>query len=107
MHDTEIPFSVLVQDMSDAEIQERVDAMYPAQKIGPTWQIVDDRWLVPEYTLGFGVIEWISENLLSPDGSGEPFSLTFEQMRFIMWLYAIDRNGKFLYANSVLQRCKA
>lgn len=106
MHDTEIPFSVLIQDMSDAEIQERVDAMYPAQKIGPTWQVVDDRWLVPEYTLGFGVIEWISENLLSPDGSGEPFSLTFEQMRFIMWLYAIDRNGKFLYANSVLQRCK-
>ena len=106
MQETGIPFSVLIQDMSDAEIRERVDAMYPAQKIGPTWQVVDDRWLVPEYTLGFGVIEWISENLLSPDGSGEPFSLTFEQMRFIMWLYAIDRNGKFLYANSVLQRCK-
>lgn len=106
MHDTEIPFSVLIQDMSEAEIQERVDAMFPVQKIGPTWQIVEDRWLIPEYTLGFQVIEWITENLLSPKGDGEPFVLTFEQCRFILWYYALDADGRFLYPNGILQRCK-
>lgn len=106
MQETEIPFSVLIQDMSEEEIQARIDAMYPVQKIGPTWQIVDDHWLVPEHTLGFQVIEWIAENLLSPTGDGTPFILTFEQSRFLLWYYALDNDGNFLYPNGILQRCK-
>lgn len=82
------------------------DANFPPTRIGPTWQIEDGHWLTPEHTIGYQVIEWIAENLLSPDGSGDPFIPTFEQCRYILWLYAIDERGKFAYRNSVLQRLK-
>lgn len=94
-------------DTSSAEtIAEFVQKHFPPTKIGPTWQIQGGHWLAPEYTLGYQVIDWITENLLSPDGSGDAFTLTFEQCRYVLWLYAVDENGRFLYQNSVLQRCK-
>lgn len=79
---------------------------FPANTIGPTWRIEDGYWLLPKYTLGYDIISWIAENLLAPDGSGEPFELTLEQSRYILWLYAVDEDGEFVYRNSVLQRLK-
>lgn len=59
-------------------------------------------------TLGFSVIRWIQENLLQPDGddAGEPFTLTAEQRRFLLWFYALDARGRFLYRRAVLRRAK-
>ena len=59
-------------------------------------------------TLGFGVIRWIQDHLLQPDGdhAGEPFHLTAEQRRFILWWYALDSRGKFRYRRGVLRRAK-
>ena len=77
--------------------------------IGPTWQRNDNgTWLLPEQTLGLAIIMWIHNNLLL---DGEPVRLTGEQMRFIMWMYAIVPNGqpgsgRFLYREIVLQRMK-
>lgn len=86
---------------------EKALELYPPTKIGPTWQIDDEGyWLLPERTLGWEIIGWISEWLLSPDGSGEPFELTMEQARFILWYYALKPDGTFLYQNGVLQRLK-
>jgi hypothetical protein len=70
---------------------------------------------VPEFpddgsvrTLGWGIIEWAEEYLLQPDGdeAGEPFRFTGEQLRFILWFYAIDAGGRFTYRRAVLRRAK-
>jgi phage terminase large subunit-like protein len=82
-------------------------ATYPATKIGPTWQIDEDGYyILPEFSLGWEILGWITEWLLSPDGSGDPFELTDEQARFVIWFYAIDKRGKFLNKHGVLQRLK-
>lgn len=60
------------------------------------------------YTLGWAVAEWIEDNLLQPDGdeAGEPFRLTREQLNFILWFYALDERGRFVYRRAVLRRSK-
>lgn len=54
-------------------------------------------WRGPEYpgelpTLGFQVLDWISEYLIVPDGpaAGQPLMLTPEQAQFILNFYAVD-----------------
>lgn len=59
-------------------------------------------------TLGWAVIDWCEGYLLQPDGdeAGEPFTFTREQLNFILWFYAIDAGGKFVYRRAVLRRAK-
>lgn len=59
-------------------------------------------------SLGFGVVRWIHRCLRQPDGdaAGEPFRLTREQVNFVLWFYAIDTRGKFIYRRGVLRRAK-
>lgn len=72
---------------------------------GPTWKRCDNgRWILPERTLGWQVIAWATRWLNSPNGG--PLKLTDEQVRFILWWYAIDENGTFVYRTGVLQRMK-
>ena len=87
--------------MATAIIQQ-----YPPSRIGPTWQFEDGQWLLPEYTLGWEIVAWIETELESPDGTGDPFVLTPEQTRFVLWYYAIDERGNFIYRHGVLQRLK-
>lgn len=54
-------------------------------------------WRGPNYpgelpTLGFQVLDWISEYLIVPDGptAGEPLQLTREQAQFVLNLYSIS-----------------
>ena len=71
---------------------------------------------MPELTLGWQAILWI-EGMYDKDGNeviacnllndeGKPFKLTREQARFLLWFYAIDENGRFVYRNVILQRLK-
>lgn len=62
----------------------------------------------PEHTLGWQILGWCSEYLRQPDGphAGEPWRFTAEQVRFVVWWYAIDRNGRFLYRSGMLRRMK-
>ena len=71
-----------------------------AVRIGPTG--------VPELTLGWQVIDWCLGNLMQPDGpdAGEPWRFTDEQARFLLWWYAIDERGRFLYRSGTLRRMK-
>jgi hypothetical protein len=80
--------------------------------IGPTWQRDPDwdgvdvlsKYVLPQWTLGWQILDWIESNLLGDDG--EPFCATPEQKRFILWWYAIDEDGRFIYRDGVLQRLK-
>lgn len=87
--------------------------------IGPTWRIADgwkpgddpaDKYALPEHTLGWQQLDWIEANLNAEetDQSGQPlpFRLTPEQKRFLLWWYAVDDNGHFIYRDGVFQRLK-
>ena len=81
----------------------------PPHVIGPTWTRDEDGgWLLPEKTLGWGVINWWAEYVKSPGGddAGAAFMPTLEQARFILWWYAVDELGKYVYREGVLRRMK-
>jgi hypothetical protein len=76
---------------------------------GPTWcKTVEGQWYLPERTLGWQVLNWVAEFVLTPGGdhAGEPFMPTLEQARFVLWWYAVDEFGQFTYRNGVLRRMK-
>ena len=85
----------------------RRSALKPVS-IGPTWQRTRDGWLLPERTLGWEVLGWTAEFLRQPDGpdAGEPWRYTPEQARFVLWWYAIDEQGRFVYRSGSLRRAK-
>lgn len=63
---------------------------------------------IPRLTLGREVIAWGNTYLAQPDGEhkGETWQYSKEQARFIMWFYAIDEKGRFLYRRALLARPK-
>lgn len=73
-------------------------------KIGPTWQWTESGWLLPQATLGWGVLAWCGMWLR--DGKGRDWQFTPEQARFVLWFYALDQVGDFVYHSAVLQRLK-
>lgn len=84
---------------------EQIDALEP-NYIGPTWQRDQFGFIVPDpsRTLGWHIAGWCHEFLRSPDGS--PWLFTDEQFRFLLWWYAFDDEGAFIYRYGVLQRLK-
>ena len=65
-------------------------------------------WRPGTLTLGYGVIQWIEQWLIQPDGgtAGEPFRLTPEQCAFIHAWYAVDARGRWVFRRGVLRRAK-
>lgn len=87
--------------------QEAADELFPPQDIGPVWQKdTFGQWLLPEYTLGYDVIAWAEEWLSSPMGDGTRLIITPEQMRIILWHYAVDENGNWSYWQTLWQSAK-
>ena len=83
---------------------EAAALFFPPSKIGPTWQKDEaGNWMLPERTLGWQILGWIAEWLERED---KPWIATPEQARFILWFYAVDERGRFLYRRGVLQRLK-
>jgi len=62
----------------------------------------------PPLTLGWDVLQWTADYLLQPDGpeSGEAWRFTPEQARFVLWWYAIDQRGRFIYRGGMFRRMK-
>ncbi|MBB5123287.1 hypothetical protein FHS36_006769 [Streptomyces eurocidicus] len=62
----------------------------------------------PTRSLGYGIIRWCQDYVLQPDGerAGEPWRFSPEQLRFVLWLYAIDERGRWLYRSAALRRAK-
>lgn len=82
----------------------------PSFIIGPTWQrLVSGGYHLPEKTLGDAIVNWMYEYIIQPTGprAGEPFLVTHEQYRFLLWWYAVDPDsGRFIYRNGLLRRLK-
>lgn len=77
--------------------------------IGPTWtEDEHGKYIIPDKTLGWEVINWLYKYVLTPGGpyAGQPFVPTMEQVRFILWWYALDDKGRFTYRTGVLRRLK-
>jgi hypothetical protein len=74
--------------------------------LGPAWQTDEDgNWKLPCWTLGWEIAGWCSEWLNAVDGQG-PWNFTDEQLRILLWWYAVDETGAFIYRSSVIQRLK-
>lgn len=74
-------------------------------RLGPTWQTTPDgHWLLPEASIGWQAIGWACSKLQLR--RGEPWRFTLEQARFVLWWYALDERGRWLYDDGVLQRLK-
>lgn len=63
---------------------------------------------LPKLTLGWDILDWGSTFLAQPDGAhkGDTWSYTKEQAKFILWYYALDERGRFLYRRALLARPK-
>lgn len=63
---------------------------------------------LPQFSLGYEIIDWSETYLRQPDGpdAGEPFKYTTEQEDFLLWWYAIDETGRFVYRRGLLRRSK-
>ena len=94
--------------MSDTLVRLSDLRSAPSHFIGPTWQVRrDGGWHLPEKTIGWQVIDWMTTYLKAPEGDDhEPFMPTFEQVRFLLWWYAVDRRGRYAYRSGVLRRMK-
>lgn len=63
---------------------------------------------IPDLTLGWEVVRWVSDNLLQPNGpsAGQPFRMTEGQVRFTLWLYALDGEGRWRFNRAVRRLAK-
>lgn len=63
---------------------------------------------IPLHTLGWSALQWTAKYLRQPDGpdAGKPWRYTPEQARFVLWWYAIDERGRFVYRRGMLRRLK-
>jgi len=63
---------------------------------------------LPEFTLGWDVLDWCSTYLAHPDGDmmGSQWIFTDEQARFVLWFYALDEEGRYFYRRALLERPK-
>lgn len=83
---------------------DQLEALQPVY-IGPTWLREEDgRWFLPERSLGWEIIGWAGQWLKGEDG--KPWTFTPEQMRLLLWWYAIDHTGRFVYRKGIIQRMK-
>ena len=81
----------------------------PPHIVGPTWaRTLDGHWFLPKLTLGWALLDWLYFYVRTPggDAAGEGFIPTDEQSRFILWWYAVDENGRYVYREGLLRRLK-
>jgi len=62
----------------------------------------------PTLTLGYEAAAWAHEWLIQPNGprAKQPFRLTFDQFRFLLWWYAVDEDGNWLFTHGARRLAK-
>lgn len=63
---------------------------------------------LPTYTLGWGAARWAAQYLRHPNGprAGQPWEFTPSQLRFLLWWYALDDEGRWLYTHGARRLAK-
>jgi hypothetical protein len=63
---------------------------------------------VPQYTLAFEVIHWASKYLRHPNGprARQRWEFVESQVRFLLWWYAVDEAGNWLFHHGVRRLSK-
>lgn len=63
---------------------------------------------LPRYTLGYQSMLWAKKNLLHPNGprAGLPWEYVPSQQRFQLWYYALDEEGRWIFAHGVRRLAK-
>lgn len=63
---------------------------------------------LPALTLGYEAILWAEKYLIQPNGpnAGQPFRFTQSQGRFVLWWYALDDQGRWLFHHSARRWAK-
>lgn len=84
------------------------DLTYKPVRVGPIWDWTPERgWLLPEATLGWGVLSWSSYWLTGK--GGKPWIWTPEQSRILLWFFAVGKQmgmTDFVAHTYALQRLK-
>ena len=63
---------------------------------------------LPERTLGYGVIEHATRWLVQPNGplAGQPWTPVLSQARWLLWWYAVDEDGQWLFHHGARRLAK-
>lgn len=63
---------------------------------------------LPEHSIGFQAAAWAEKYLVQPDGpeAGQPWVFTDEQLRLLVWFYAISEEGRFLHREITVRQSK-
>jgi hypothetical protein len=74
----------------------------------PTSRLVTLPAGVPDLTLGWEVVRWAAKYLRQPNGpnAGERFRFVDSQIQFLLWWYAVDPSGDWLYYRAVRRLAK-
>lgn len=82
---------------------------------GDGWTAPGDRLVtLPQFpvghipTLGFGVVDWVERSLVQPNGpnAGKAFRYQPDQVNFLLWAYALDRDARWLFNHLVRRLAK-
>lgn len=77
--------------------------------LGPIWTPDPDgefEYVLPKKSLGWACMLWANRWLKAADGEGGGWTFTPEQMRVLLWFYAVDERGRWLYRDTILQMVK-
>lgn len=79
---------------------------FEPEHIGKVWERhpLTGKFILPEKTLGYQIVTWCEQNLKGPGGGA--WSFTPEQYRIVLWWYAVDDRGRWLFRDGILQRIK-
>jgi hypothetical protein len=63
---------------------------------------------LPKLTLGWEVVRWGTKYLRQPNGprAGQRFEFVDSQIRFLLWFYAVDEDGNWLFHHAVRRLAK-
>lgn len=65
---------------------------------------------LPQYTLGWEILQWSSRMLVNPDSVGGDKDARWiykpDQVKFLLWLYAVNERGEWLYTQAYRERAK-
>ena len=79
-----------------------------ALAVAPSSRLVTLPEGTPDLTLGYAAAAWAMRTLRHPNGpdAGKPWRFIDSQLDFLLWFYAVDESGRWLYQHGVRRLAK-